>query len=126
MFPPLETAKLKLITIIAASEMSDSIEKHLRDLGATGHTLVSAEGRGFHGERRTGIFTMGNVRIETLVSPAVAHKLLELLGRHYADRALTAFSQDVEAIPRAHFVRTHASVVSSQDDEATETSRDHL
>ena len=100
---PLATAKLKLVTIIAASEMSDSIEERLRVLGATGYTRVSAEGRGFHGTRRTGVFTLGNVRIETLVRPDQAHLLLEELGTRYADRALTAFSQDVEAIPREHF-----------------------
>jgi hypothetical protein len=118
----IETAKLKLVTIIAAAEMSDSIEEHLRALGATGFTRVSVEGRGFHGARRTGLLTMGNVRIETLVRPAAAHELLQLLGKLYADRALTAFSQDVEAIPREHFVRGH---VSSEADAACETSKVH-
>ncbi len=103
MAAPIETAKVKLVTIIAASEMFDGIERQLRAVGATGYTLVNAEGRGFHGPKRTGIFTTGNVRVETLLRPADAQKLLELLGSMYADRALTAFSQDVDAIPREHF-----------------------
>jgi hypothetical protein len=118
----IETAKLKLITIIAPSEMSDTIEECLRVLGATGYTLANVEGRGFHGERRTGLFTMGNVRIETLLRPAVAQELLQLLGTRYADRALTAFSQDVEAIPREHFARGH---VLNEADKASEPSNVH-
>jgi nitrogen regulatory protein P-II len=122
MSAPIETAKLKLITIIASSEMSDSIEEHLKVLGATGYTLVSVDGRGLHGPRRAGLFTLGNVRIETLVHPAVAHELLQLLGKLYADRALTAFSQDVEAIPRDHFVR---GPVLNEVEEASQASNIH-
>jgi nitrogen regulatory protein P-II len=103
MAAPIETAKIKVVTIIASSEMFDGIEAHLKAVGASGYTVVNAEGRGFHGSKRTGIFTTGNVRIETLLRPANAHRLLEHLATAYADRALTAYSQDVEAIPADHF-----------------------
>ena len=103
MSAPIETARVKLVTIIASSEMFDGIIEQLKAVGATGYTLLNADGRGFHGPKRAGLLTTGNVRIETLLRPAVAHKLLEHLAREYADRALTAYSHDVDAIPREHF-----------------------
>jgi nitrogen regulatory protein PII len=99
-----DTVRVKLVTIVAATEMSDGIEDYLKAHGASGYTLISAQGRGVHGRQRTGLFTMGNTRIETLLPPAAADELLAHLAKQYAGRALTAFSQDVDAIPREHFV----------------------
>jgi hypothetical protein len=100
----LETAKIKLVTVIATSELEDRLMADLRKAGATGYTIsgVSAGG-GSHGPRHRGMFDTGNLRIEVLVSAEVAKKLLEVVVTHYANMSIIAFAQDVEAVPRKNF-----------------------
>lgn len=101
---PLETAKIKLVTVIATAELEERLMKDLRKAGASGYTIshVSAGG-GSHGPRHRGVFDTGNVRIEMLVSAEVATRLLEVVVSNYADLSLIAFAQDVEAVPRKNF-----------------------
>lgn len=103
MSAPIETAKVKLVTIIAAEELLDGVVGHLKASGTSGYTVGRADGWGLHGDRHGGFLAMANARIETLLRPADAHKLLERLAQAYAGRELMAFSHDVEAIPRQHF-----------------------
>jgi hypothetical protein len=101
---PLETAKIKLVTVIATSELEERLMGDLRKAGATGYTISGVHsGWGSHGPRHRGMFDTGNVRIELLVSADVAKKLLEVIVAHYADMSLIAFAQDVEAVPRKNF-----------------------
>ncbi len=99
-----DTAHAKLITIIASSELQDRLEHDLRKLGATGHTVSKVNGRGQHGPRKQGMFDVGNVRIETVVAPDKAAAIMDHLARRAEDTEIIAFCQDVEAIPRKHFV----------------------
>ena len=103
MAAPTETAKVKLVAIIAAAELLDGLEELVKSCGATGYTLSRPDGRGKHGASKRGLLDPGNVRIEVLLRPAAAQALLQHLTRDYAGRALTAFSHDVEAIPFEHF-----------------------
>jgi hypothetical protein len=101
----LETAKIKLVTVIATSELEDRLLADLRKAGATGYTISSViAGGGSHGPRHRGMFDTGNLRIEMLVAPEVATKLLEVIVTRYKDMSLVAFAQDVEAVPRKNFV----------------------
>jgi hypothetical protein len=103
---PLETAKIKLVTIIATSELEERLMADLRKAGATGYTISSVSaGGGSHGPRYRGMFDTGNLRIEMLVTAEVATKLLEVVVTLYKDMSLVAFAQDVEAVPRKNFVR---------------------
>ncbi len=99
----LETAKAKLVTIIASSELADRLADALAWLGAAGYTTDSVSGLGLHGKRRRNVFDPGNVRLETIVSPSVAEKLLEHVATEYAGFGIVAFAHDVEAVPKAHF-----------------------
>jgi hypothetical protein len=98
-----ETAKVRLVTIIAASELLSGIEAQLNQAGASGYTVMRADGRGQHGVVTAGFLGLGNVRVETLMGAADARKLMESLARDYAGRELMAFAHDVEAIPPDHF-----------------------
>jgi hypothetical protein len=100
----LRTAKLKLVTLIATSELEDRIVADLRLLGATGYTSSTAGGGGAHGPRRRGFLEMGNVRIETLVSAEVGQRILEHVVHVYEGLEVVAFSHEVEAVPPEHFV----------------------
>jgi nitrogen regulatory protein PII len=102
---PLETAKLKLVTVIATSELEDRLMAALRKAGASGYTISGvSEGGGSHGPRHRGMFDTGNVRIEMLVSAEVARKMLEVIVAGYPGMSVVAFAQDVEAVPRKNFV----------------------
>jgi nitrogen regulatory protein PII len=99
----IETAKVKLVTIIAGEELLDGLEEHLKAIGTSGYTVGRADGRGRQGPRRGGFLDLANARIEVLLRPADAQRLLERLAHAYNDRHVVAFSHDVEAIPREHF-----------------------
>jgi hypothetical protein len=100
---PIETAKVRVVTIFAAEELLDGLTAHLRASGASGYTFNRADGQGLHGPSRSGLLAVGNVRIEILLPPAAARALLEQLARVYRGRELIAFSYEVDAIPRGHF-----------------------
>jgi len=99
----LETAKIALVTIIAAGELLEGLKQSLRGDGASGYTVSLAAGYGVHGSREMGFLDIGNVRIEILLSRDRAHELLRRLAEEYADRGLVAFLHDVEAVPKRHF-----------------------
>jgi nitrogen regulatory protein P-II 2 len=98
-----ETAKLALVTIIAASELEDGLIEDLRALGVKGYTVGKVNGRGTHGPRISGFFDTPNLHFEILVPPALGEKILEHIVAHYSDRAIIAYVQDVRAVPREHF-----------------------
>lgn len=100
----MDTVRAKLITIIASGELRDRLEDDLRKLGATGYTVYRVDGRGHHGERMRGVFEIGNIRLETLVAQGKADAILTHLGRLAEQFELVAFAQDVDALPRSHFV----------------------
>jgi hypothetical protein len=100
---PLHTASVKLVTIIASSELQDRLIDDLRGAGATGYTISRASGGGLHGPRKVGILEAGNVRIETLAAADVAQRVLDRVVRNYEGLSLVAFVHDVEALPRERF-----------------------
>jgi nitrogen regulatory protein P-II 2 len=100
----IETAKVKLLTIIATSELQDRLIEVLRVAGAGGYTITRASGGGLHGPRLRGLWDTGNVRIESLVSTEVAERVLEQVAQGYAGLSLVAFAQDVDAVPHEKFL----------------------
>ncbi len=83
----MQTVTVKLVTIIAESVLADRLTRAILADGATGYTLSAATGAGSR-DMRASTLDGENIRIETLVSPAVADALLERLARdwfpHYA------------------------------------------
>jgi hypothetical protein len=101
----LETAKVKLVTVIASSEVQDRLVADMRKLGATGYTISMVSGGGAHGPRTRGWWDSGNVRIETLVAAEVAASILQKVANSYEELSIVAFMHDVEAVPREHFLK---------------------
>jgi hypothetical protein len=99
-----DVARVKLITIICGNEIEGRLARGLAALGSIrGYTMTPASGRGLHGSRHPGIVDSGNIRVEILVHPSHAPKILGFLGAEFADDAVTAFVQDVDAFPGKHF-----------------------
>lgn len=97
--------RFKLVTIVAESVLQEQICRSLDSLGATGYTLSEATGKGSRG-MRVGELPGSNVRIETVVEPEIAERILELLGRLYFPHyAIAAWVHDVEVVRGAKYSR---------------------
>ncbi len=90
--------RLKLVTIIAEPVLEERLVGELHALGARGHTVSLAHGagtRGLHAADPPG----QSVRIECLVIPEVAERILDHVAGHYfADYSLVAFVSEVEVV----------------------------
>jgi nitrogen regulatory protein P-II 2 len=98
-----DIAKAKIVTIVATSELVDRLTAALKELGAAGYTSVLVNGHGLHGKRTRGAFDAGNIRLETIVSPAVAEKILSHIATAYEGFEIVAFAHEVDAVPRSRF-----------------------
>lgn len=103
MFNVIQTAKLKLVTVIAPSRLEPNLLNLLACLGVPGYTLTRAVGQGQHGESRFGLVDAGNIRIEVLVDGERARQLLAAAVERSAGAGVIAFMADVEAVPADHF-----------------------
>lgn len=99
----METARVKLVTVIAAFETEERLLKDLRGLGVKGFTLGKVDGRGLHGRRMSGLTDAPNLHVEMLVSAELGTRILERIVSRYADQPVLAFVHDVEAVPVEHF-----------------------
>jgi nitrogen regulatory protein P-II 2 len=92
------THPFKLVTIIAEPVLEPRITQELRRLGATGFTVVEGRGqgsRGLHAAEIPGI----NVRIETIVPPEVADRIVEYISKQYfTDYEVIAYLSEVQVV----------------------------
>jgi nitrogen regulatory protein P-II 2 len=70
------------VTIVAEAVVEQRLLRDLEAAGARGWTVTSGRGRGSSPVAASD-WEGANVRIETLVSAAVADRLLEMLAEHY-------------------------------------------
>ena len=98
-----ETASVKLVTILAPVTLGDAIVNELRQIGVTGYTTSQVNGWGQHGTRQFGLNDEPNIRIDTLVSAELARVILARIDAKAAENGMIAFEQDAEAVPRRHF-----------------------
>jgi nitrogen regulatory protein PII len=99
----MDTAKMRVVTIIATAELLERLERDVRLVGARGMTIAHVDGHGAHGAHRASLLDRGNVRIESIVAPKVADKLLERVVTHYEGQEIVAFAYDVDAVPKGRF-----------------------
>lgn len=92
------TQHMKRVTIIAESLVAERIEQDILRTGASGYTTTEADGRGSRGVRASD-WEGKNLKIETVVTPAVADKLFHLLAHTYFPHfAVIAYAHDVEVV----------------------------
>ena len=100
----MHTERLKLVTIVIESVLAEQLVGALKRLGVTGHTRTSVQGEGSRG-RRVGEVPGDNQRIETIVSPALAERILEHCEAHYFPHyAIAAWVVDIEVVRGAKYV----------------------
>ena len=89
---------MKRVTVVTEALVADNILADILKLGASGYTTTEAEGRGSRGMRASE-WEGKNIKIETLVRPAVAEAILERLANHYfAHFAVVVYAHDVEVV----------------------------
>jgi nitrogen regulatory protein P-II 2 len=94
----LKTQTMKHISIVAEAIIAERLVADVLRLGASGYTQTAAEGRGSRGVRASE-WEGRNAKIETIVQPAVADKILTHLATHYLKNfAVIAYVNDVEVI----------------------------
>ena len=100
----MSTYPLKLVTIIAEPVLESRITGELRQLGASGWTAVEGRGEGSRGIHAADIPGV-NVRIETIVSPDVAERIVaHIASRYFAEYEVIAYVSDVGVIRSRKYV----------------------
>lgn len=89
---------MKRVTIVAESLLAERLQEDLLRLGSSGFTSTLAEGRGSRGVRASE-WEGRNIKLETLVTPPTATRILEHLAEAYFENfAVIAYVHDVEVV----------------------------
>lgn len=100
----MQTVALKLVTIVAEPVLEERLVESLHRLGARGHTATVVHGSGSRGMRASDPPGDG-VRIETVVSTAVAGRILEhVASAYFPHYAVIAYVTDVEVVRGEKYV----------------------
>jgi nitrogen regulatory protein P-II 2 len=94
----MDLVNAKLITIIAERLLRNEIIASLTRLGAKGYTMSDTTGEGSRGIRASD-WEGRNVRIETIVSEQVAHKIMAEIGEKYFENyAVITYIENVQVM----------------------------
>jgi nitrogen regulatory protein P-II 2 len=94
----MKTTPAKLVTVIAESLLEDRLVRDFKTCGAKGYTITQARGEGSRGVRASE-WEGANVKLEAIVSEAVADRILELLAQKYFQHfAVIAYLENVEVV----------------------------
>jgi nitrogen regulatory protein P-II 2 len=94
----MKTVPLRKVTIVAEALLESRLLGDVLDCGARGFTLTEVRGEGSRGVRASE-WEGRNVRIETLVAPDVADRILAHVAEVYFPRfAVVAWVEDVEVV----------------------------
>jgi hypothetical protein len=100
----MHTTTLTLVTIVAENVLRDRLIQEVRSAGAKGHTIKDVDGEGSR-HRRVGDVLGANIKLETIVSDAVAEKLLDRLAREYFPKfAVIAYTMPVQVVRGEKYV----------------------
>ncbi|MEP0549103.1 MAG: DUF3240 family protein [Rhodothermales bacterium] len=92
------TVPMKLVTVVAERLLRDRLLKELAALGARGFTLTDATGEGSRGVRASD-WEGRNVRVEAIVAPDVADRIVEHVAEQYFEHhAVIVWVQAVEVV----------------------------
>lgn len=98
-------ADLILVTIVAEKVLEPKLARLIKSSGATGFTVTDARGEG---SRHVGSHTFEeqNVRIEVVVSPEVADRILEQVAEQFFPHyGVIAYTTAVRVVRGEKYVR---------------------
>ncbi|MCD8483620.1 MAG: transcriptional regulator [Verrucomicrobia bacterium] len=89
---------MKRVTIVAEALLADRLQEDVVRLGASGYTCTDADGKGSRGVRASE-WEGKNIKIECVVQPDVAQRILKKLADVYFEHfAVIAYCHDVEVV----------------------------
>ncbi len=98
----IRTTTMTLVTVVCEGLLEERIVAELHELGARGHTITDVRGEGTRGVHASD--WEGEVKIETIVPPEVAARMLEhLAGTYFAQFAVIAYAADVRVVRPAKY-----------------------
>jgi len=96
---------LKLVTIVAEGLLKDKMISLLEKQGATGFTIVRAEGRGSRGSGATD-WEGPNYRFEVITSKEIADQILTAVqGKYLTHYSVIVWLSDVDVLRAEKFVK---------------------
>ena len=105
----MRTYPLKLVTIITESVIEHRLTVDLLALGASGFSVVEGRGEGTR-HLHASDFPGANVRIETVVPPEVADRILaHLADRYFQDYSIIAYQTDVAVVRSEKYAAAHSA-----------------
>lgn len=94
----MHTVELKLVTLIIERVLKDKVLRDLKKLGAKGWTLTNVSGSGSRGVRASE-WEGENLRVEAVVSPVVAEKIVEHVAAKYFEHyAVIVYMENVQVV----------------------------
>lgn len=88
-----------LVTIICEAVLQHRLIHLLDTVGASGYTIIPAQGAGTHGQRMGDIAGFNtNIQVKTIVSSEASDRILEELKQFRDTHALIAFRQQVDGL----------------------------
>jgi hypothetical protein len=95
---------VRRVTVYADSALEQHLLETFLRLGSTGYTIIECRGKGEHQVIEDPYTGVSRVRIELLVQPAVAERIMEhLADPGYKTHALAACVETVEVAATEHF-----------------------
>lgn len=95
----MHTERRKLLTIVTEAPLEQRMIGDLERLGAHGHTITDARGKGSRGVRNAGWERSSNIRVEVVCDATTAAAIAMHLREHYYDNfAMILFIGDVEVL----------------------------
>lgn len=89
----------KLLTIVTEAALEGTLTRDIERLGAHGHTVTDARGRGSRGARNAGWDASGNIRVEVVCDAEMADVIVAHLQEHYYDDyAMIVFVSDIRVL----------------------------
>lgn len=90
--------KMKLVTLVFENVLKDEIERLVDAAGATGYTIVRAEGKGSRG-LHTDEFEGPNYKLQTLVDEETSERIFSRVEEQYfEDFSLIAWESEVSVM----------------------------
>ena len=88
----------KLVTIICEPDLKNSVLQMSQDFGATGFTMAEVSGQG-NGEKSSGEIPDLKMKIEIVLEPGIAIKLMESLAEtFFKNYSVITYSTDINVL----------------------------
>jgi len=100
----MNTHPLTLLTIVSETLLKERLIHELREAGAKGFTITEVSGEGSR-QRRVSEILGENIKIEVIVKPEIADKILSVLQKQFFPRyAVVAYLSEVQVVREEKYI----------------------